>query len=418
MKRALHLIEELGAGKVSSTHADVNTGNSLEPREMKASVKRVNGVLGITVPDEAITDILTRLGFAPALNGDELTIRVPAYREDMDSYPDIAEEVIRLYGYDHVKPTFLPTAAVTSGGRTVTQAGELKLKRALAAAGAYEAIHYSFFSPADLDLIELPADAPERHAISLINPINIDLSLMRTTLASQMIHAIERNEKRGILSGKLFEIGKIFIAKDLPLTDYPEERPTLAFGVFGDKEDFYSIKSLVESAAKELKVKFTYEPAVKPFLHPYRTAKVLLDGKEIGYLGELRYEIAAKVDLRTPAFIAELDLQALSAFYGEAEVYVPIPKFDEEKRDFAFVMDADVPAGPFMETILSACPFITDVTLFDVYEGLQVGLHKKSMAFTVVFTPADHAFTENEIAGYVDAVLRAANEKYGAVLRS
>ena len=110
-KRALHLIEELGCGKVSSTHVEVSTGNSIEPAEMKASIKKVNGVLGIEVPTADIERILKSLNFQPVINGDELTIQVPAYREDMESYPDIAEEVIRMYGYDHVTPTFLAAAA-------------------------------------------------------------------------------------------------------------------------------------------------------------------------------------------------------------------------------------------------------------------------------------------------------------------
>lgn len=159
MKRALHLVEELGCGKVSSTHIEVSTGNSIEPKEMKVSVKRVNGVLGIEVPDADIVRILTALNFAPVINGDELTLQIPAYREDMDSYPDVAEEVIRMYGYEHVIPTFMPTAKVTLGGLNLKQKTELKIKRALCAAGAYEGIHYSFFSPSDLDLLRLPEDA-------------------------------------------------------------------------------------------------------------------------------------------------------------------------------------------------------------------------------------------------------------------
>lgn len=97
----------------------------------------------------------------------------------MDSYPDVAEEVIRMYGYEHVIPTFMPTAKVTLGGLNLKQKTELKIKRALCAAGAYEGVHYSFFSPSDLDLLRLPEDAPERKAIKLINPINVDLSLMK-----------------------------------------------------------------------------------------------------------------------------------------------------------------------------------------------------------------------------------------------
>ena len=133
MKRALHLVEELGCGKVTSTHVEDNTGNSLEPTEMKASIKKINGVLGIEVPTEEIERILTNLCFQPVINGDELTIQIPAYREDMESYPDIAEEVIRMYGYDHVTPTFLDSAAVTAGGLNTKQKAELKLKKALCA---------------------------------------------------------------------------------------------------------------------------------------------------------------------------------------------------------------------------------------------------------------------------------------------
>ena len=147
MKRALHLISELGCGKVSSTHVDVNTGNSIDPREMKVSLRKVNDVLGIDVPEKDVLHIMSNLNFAPAINGDELTIQVPAYREDMDSYPDVAEEVIRMYGYDHVVPTFMPDALVTTGGMNARQKRELKLKKDLCAQGAYECIHYSFFSP-------------------------------------------------------------------------------------------------------------------------------------------------------------------------------------------------------------------------------------------------------------------------------
>ena len=258
MKRALHLIEELGCGKVSSTYIDVNTGNSIEPKEMKVSLKRVNDVLGIEVPENEVMRIMKNLNFAPSINGDELTIMVPAYREDMESYPDVAEEVIRMYGYEHVIPTFMPDAKVTMGGINSRQRKELKLKKAICATGAYECIHYSFFSPSDLDLLKLSEDAPERKAIRLINPINEDLSLMRTTLVPSMLNAISRNQKKGNLEGRLFEIAKIFIPKELPLTDYPDERDTLCVGVFGQNEDFFTLKGIAETVADTFLLDFEY----------------------------------------------------------------------------------------------------------------------------------------------------------------
>lgn len=417
MKRALHFIDELGCGKVSKTQVEVNTGNSIEPQEMKVSIDRVNGVLGIKVPDEDILRILENLNFQPKINGDELTIQVPAYREDMDSYPDVAEEVIRMYGYEHVIPTFMPTAKVTLGGSNLRQKTELKLKNALCATGAYEAIHYSFFSPSDLDMLRLPEDAIERKAISLINPINVELSLMRTTLAPQMIHAIARNQKRGILSGRLYELGNVFIPKDLPLTEYPDERETLSVGVFGENESFFTIKGMAETVADTLDIEFEYETAAKPYLHPYQTAKIICDGDEVGYLGKISYEIKDELDMRVDGYIMEIDLKKLTKWYGKSQVFIPISKYAQEKRDFAFVVDKGITCAQIENGIKEACEYVTDITLFDVYEGIQLPADKKSMAFTVVFTPKDEEFTTKMIESYVNDVLDHLSKSLGVALR-
>lgn len=418
MKRALHLVEELGCGKVSSTGFDVNTGNSIEPFELKASVSKVNGVLGIKVPDADIVRICTNLDFKPELKGDELTLHVPAYREDMATYQDVAEEVIRMYGYDHIVPTFIPTAQVTSGGYNLRQKTELKIKNALCAQGAFEGVHYSFFSPSDLDMLRLPVDAPERHAIQLINPINKDLSLMRTTLAPQMITAMARNQKNAILEGRIFEMGNKFIAKDLPLKEYPDERETIAIGVFGDGEDFFSLKGLVDAVAAALDITFEYEAAQKPFLHPYRTAKVLCNGEEIGYLGQVLYEIRDELDMRVDSYVAEIDLKALTKYYGKERKFIPLPKYAVEKRDFCFVMDKALTCAQVENAIKESCEYITDIELFDLYEGAQLGADKKSMAFSVVFTPQDEEFTQEKIDGFVENILKNLEDKYGAVLRA
>lgn len=418
MKRALHLVEELGCGKISSTHEEFSTGNSIEPQEMKVSVKRVNGVIGIEVPDEEILRILTGLNFSPVISGDELTIQVPAYREDIDSYPDIAEEVIRMYGYDKVIPSFMPTAKVTMGGLNAKQKKELKIKQALCAAGAYEGIHYSFFSPSDLDLLRFPEDAKERHAIRLVNPINVDLSLMRTTLVPQMLHALAGNQKKGILEGRIFELGNIFIPDELPLTQYPDERETLCVGVFGEKESFYTLKGFSETVAETLDLEFTYEPAEKPFLHPYQTAEVFCEGEKIGYLGKVAYELMDELDMRVPAFVMELDLRVLSQWYAKTQMYTPLPKYAQEKRDFAFVADKDITCAQIENGIKSACSYVTDVKLFDVYEGIQLGPGKKSMAFTVVFTPREEEFNSEMTEGFVKKILKNLEKDLGITLRA
>lgn len=406
MKRALHLIEELGCGKVSSTHVDVNTGNSIDPREMKVSLRKVNDVLGIEVPAQDVLHIMTNLNFAPAINGDELTIQVPAYREDMDSYPDVAEEVIRMYGYEYVIPTFMPDALVTTGGMNARQKKELKLKKDLCAQGAFECIHYSFFSPSDLDLIGLSADAPERNAIRILNPINEELSLMRTTLAPSMLNAIARNQKKGNLEGRLFEIGKKFIAKELPLTEYPDERETLCIGIFGEKESFFTLKGLAERVAQSLYVKFTYESAETTFTHPFQTANILCGETKVGYLGKVAYPVAEKLDLRTDAYILEIDLKLLNTLPAGKASFEPLPKFPGETRDLALVMDKNVTCGQVENCILSACKNAKRVTLFDKYEGGQIAPGKKSMAFTVEFAAGEEPFAADTVDNYVKKILK------------
>ena len=418
MKRALHLIEELNCGRVSKMHVDVNVGNSVEPKELSVSIAKVNAVLGITVPNDDIVRIMTNLSFQPKVDGDTLTLQIPAYREDMETYQDVAEEVIRMYGYEHIVPTFLASAQVTMGGENTQQKTEMRLKKALCSVGAHECIHYSFFSPSDLDLLKLPADAPERHAIRIMNPISEELSLMRTTLAASMINAVVRNQKKGNLEGRLFEVAKKFIPKELPLTEYPDERQTLCVALFGAKEDFFTMKGMAEKVAEVLHVKFTYANTQNTYLHPFQTASISCEGVEIGYFGKLAYDIADECDLRIPVYLMEIDLESLSQYYGKKAMFTPLPKFAEEQRDLAIVVDKTVTCGEIEDTMKEACKYITNIKLFDIYEGAQVGEDKKSMAFTVLFTPKEEAFTAESVDGFVKKILKQMNKKFGAELRS
>ena len=418
MKRALHLIEELNCGKVSKLHVDANTGNSLETKELTVSIDRVNKVLGITVPDEEILRIMKNLTFDPVIDGDKLTLQIPAYREDMETYQDVAEEVIRMYGYEHVIPSFMPSAKVTSGGENLVQKTERRLKNALCGVGAYECIHYSFFSPSDLDLLKLPEDAIERMAIRILNPISEELSLMRTTLASSMINAIARNQKKGTLEGRLYEFANRFFPKALPLTEQPDERTTLCVGIFGEKESFFTMKGIAEKVADVLHLEFTYANTTKTFLHPYQTASISCNGVEIGYFGKLAYDVADDCDLRTPAYIMEIDMKTVSQWYGKKAVFTPLPKFAEEQRDLAIVVPKEVTCGQIETVMKEACKYITSIKLFDIYEGAQIGEDKKSMAFTVLFTPKDEAFSAESVDGFVKKILKQLNKAYGAELRS
>ncbi|MDE7330417.1 MAG: phenylalanine--tRNA ligase subunit beta, partial [Clostridia bacterium] len=187
MNRALHLIDELKCGTVTDMHIDVTTAYSrTNEKKLTVSVQKINALLGIEIPAKEMVKILESLCFKCKLTGDKLDITVPGFREDIDGYPDIAEEVIRFYGYDNIKGTFMPSALVTNGGLNDGQKAEESLKSRLVGKGLYEISTYSFYSVKDLDMLRFSADAPERKAIRILNPISEDLSIMRTTLAPSM----------------------------------------------------------------------------------------------------------------------------------------------------------------------------------------------------------------------------------------
>lgn len=411
--RALNLIERLGCGKIARDRYDI-ADKEIVPSVITTRVSAINALLGIEVPRAEMCDILGRLNFNVKARGDTLTVTVPAYREDVDGFPDLAEEVIRMYGYDHIDGTFLKCASVTNGGLSASQMREESAKRALRGQGYSEIITYSFISPKDYELVRLHGEIEK--AIRIRNPIGEDMSLMRTTLVPSMLDTVVRNIRRGNEAARLFELANVYLAQ-LPLTELPHERKTLSLGVYGAGEDFFSAKGAFEALAAQMRVRFSYVPATRPFLHPGKCAAVLLNGEEIGYLGELAPDIAEQLVIETSVFLGELDFEKLSACANGAIKYEPLPKFPEIKRDLALVAPEEMTCAQVEQVISESCKYLTDVHLFDVYRGAQVGEGKKSMAFSVTFTPRDKAIKPEDADGYVKRILKALHEKLGLELR-
>ncbi len=408
IKRALHLIQQLGCGTVTDMHIDVTTPYSnVKPREMSVSLKKINALLGIEVPGDEAVKILKALNFGVKVNGDSLDLVIPRYREDIDGYPDIAEEIIREYGYEHVTGTFLPSASITNGGFTDEQKAENELKAHLVSKGLYEISTYSFYSVKDLDMLHYADDAKERRCIKILNPISEDLSVMRTALAPSMINTAVRNLRRGNMDGRLFELAKIYLSEELPVNKFPEERQTLALGMWG-KGDFFDMKGIIEGIASSLNTEFEFEPCEKPFLHPGITAKILCDGTEIGYLGLVSPEVAEELALERAVYVAELDYEELKKHRKNFK-YSPLPKFAEVTRDLALLCDKQLTCAQIKKEIYCACKYVTNAVLFDVYDGDRIEKGKKSMAFKITFTPKDEPI-ENKIDAFVKKIL--SNLKY------
>lgn len=417
MNRALHLVQKLGCGKPTSYRIDVNNAD-MKPKIVITTYEKINAILGIEVPRAEVVAILTRLCFAvyeDKTNG-RLVVGVPLWREDIDGEADLAEEVIRSYGYSHVQSTFLENATVTHGGYDAAQKRELALKRALAEEGFFEACNYSFYSPKAFDLLRLPEDAKERKAVKILNPIGEDLSVMRTVLAPSMIDNIVRNVRRGNTEGRLFEVANVYLA-DLPLKEQPKEVKRVVLGQWGDL-DFFAMKGALEGVAERLGVSLKFTEGARTFLHPGVTADVICNGRNAGYLGRLHPAIAEELALEKDVYLCELDYAALGE---KREIAVQsLSAFPDVQRDIAFVVDEKVTCAEAEECILRAVKAVKKAELFDVYRGLQVGKDKKSMAFRLTFASdanAEKPLSSETTDGYFKKILGALQHTLGAELR-
>ncbi len=420
MKRALHLVEELGAGVPTDVHVDVSAGKEQENKIVKTTFSKINGVLGIKVPKDTVIDILKRLNFGVETSGDEITTVAPPYREDVEGYPDLAEEVIRMYGYEHVVPTLLKDAKITAGGYTKEQKDELKVKKTLIEQGYNEVMTYSFYSKKDVAALHLGENDEEGKVIVIENPISDNYEVMRRTLVPSLLGVVSRNVKKGNYAGRVFEIAKTYIPKSFPVSDFPEERKHLCLAAFGDGEDFFTVKGALKVIEDNFGVKFNLGVrAEKTYLHPGVSAKIILGGEEIGCFGQVTYETCAEFDLECKVFVLELDYDSLQAAFTVPFKFEPLPKFPEVKRDLALIADEEITCGEIEDVIRSACKqSVKNVELFDVYVGDQIGAGKKSMAFTVTFSSdGTKPLETGDVDGFVKRILGSLKHRLNVELR-
>lgn len=423
MKRCLNLVQALGVAKIGATSFDCSGGASTEKRTIQVSVSQVNDVLGIEVPTDEIIKILTSLQFEVTLNDGVLDIVVPRYREDVEHYQDIAEEVIREYGYDHIVPRFLDSALVTNGGMSPAQDKELSVKKLLCANGLYEISTMSMYSPKDLDNLLVPADSEARKYIQILNPITENLSILRTMLAPSMLNVIMENIKTDHSAGRFFELANIYIPKSLPIAERPIERKTLCMGMYGAKEDFYAMKAVLDTLAATFNLSFTYKKETVSYLHPGRSAAVYCGDKKLGTLGQLRYEVIDNLDIAAgkkadlKIFIAELDYEALYDCFAPAIKYSPLSDKEGATRDLSLLLDTKVECGPIIEAIKNISKLAKDVSLVDIYQNEKLGADKKSLTFSVKFETDDHSIADDEADGAIAKIVKKLAEQFGAEQR-
>ncbi len=431
MARALHLIQELGCGEVTSSHFDVRKGvpytGQPAPMVYTAHVKGINAILGIEIPLETMVSLLRRLQFAVTVapDGDTLTVAAPRWREDIEiGEPDLAEEIIREYGYDHIQPSFLPTAQVTGGGLNPDQKARAALKRAACAQGFCEASTLAFYADADLDMLHMAADDPHRHVVRILNPISSNTTIMRPLLAPSLLNATVENIKRGNMEGRLFELSNIYIPKQEPITQLPEERLHLGLVSFGETEDFFLMKGALEEMGAGFGLTFAVQRAQDvPWLHPGVSAWLLCEGERVGWFGKLANDVTEELKLPRETlanlviYLAELDYPTLMRHKKDTIHYKAPSAWPDVRRDLALEVEESVSCGELIEEMRRACPVLGDVELFDVYRGETIGAGRKSMAFRLQLLPQDKPITPADADRYLRKILGNLKYRLNAVQR-
>ena len=415
MDRALQLICDLDAGDIIDGVIDKNEGLP-EDKILNVTSKSIVELLGVDIPESKMVEILNSLCLPTTAKDGVLTVRVPSIRDDIEGRADLAEEVMRIYGYDHIVGTPM-RGDVMRGKKLPARVKSDKMKSLLCGMGCYEIATYSFIASGALDTLNLPEDDARRNVVKLINPLGDEYSTMRTQLVTSMLTVMATNINRKIEAGRFFEESKRFIPKALPVTEQPDELPTLCIGLYGKDEDFFTLKGIVEELMTLFGAHTQYKRSNESYLHPGRQAEVIANNVSCAVFGEVHPAVAKNYDIDTRVYVAEIKLDVLYDINKRKVTYKPLPKFPAVERDFAMLCDKDIPVGDLERAIISGGGRLLEkVKLFDVYQGSQIPEGKKSVAYSVWLRSAEGTLTDAQIDDASQKII-AKLEKLGAELR-
>lgn len=406
INRACQLIEELGAGEVVGGIIDVYYAKK-EPKRILFQPDWINQLLGTCIPKQEMFSIFEKLELQYDAATEEVII--PTFRQDLECEADLAEEVARFYGYDQI-PTTLPTGEATTGKLSFKLRIEEIAKNIAEYCGFSQAMSYSFESPKVYDKLLLPKDSMLRQAVTILNPLGEDFSIMRTTSLNGMLNSLATNYNRRNKAVKLYELGNIYLPKELPLTELPEERMQFTLGMYGEG-DFYTMKGVVEEFLEKIGVtqKISYHPEEKkPFLHPGRQAEIFYKKIKIGYIGEVHPEVADQYEIGERVYLAVLDMPEILPIATFDRKYNGIAKYPSVTRDISMVMPKSILVGQIEEIIeTKGGQYLESYALFDIYEGSQIMTGYKSVAYSITFRAGDRTLEEKDVNEAMERILKA-----------
>lgn len=410
--RAVELAELIGAGKSVDEKIDIY------PEKEKQKVipfepEKVNALLGMNISSEEMVDILTKLGIN--VKGDKLEI--PFFRVDLNLTADIAEEVIRIHGYNTLNSTLI-NAESTVGAKTKLQKLQDRIKELLVQKGFSEMYAFSFIGHKDFEKCKLDS----QKAIKITNPLGEEFSLMRTSMMPTVMQSISTNYNKKNKDVALFEIGKTYTDENgnIEKGEVATETEQIAFAIYGKNADFYVVKGIIENILEISNIaKYQLAREAEVNLHPGRSAKILIGKDRIASFGEVHPEVLENYGIGEKVYYAVIDIEKFAKYGKNNKKYTPIPKYPAVERDIALVVDEDVEVGQIENIISKKAKNILERTeLFDVYRSDKLGENKKSVAYELIFRAQDRTLTDDEIKNTMEAITKELQTILGAELRA
>lgn len=429
LDRAAQLLQEMGACTVCEGIVDVYP-NPKQANYVTFTPEQINNHLGTNIAKDVMLNIITSVGFDVTKDeNDEITVKVPSWRNDVTCMADISEEIARLHGFDKIKST-LPNGVSMQGTQSAKQTFIDKVKASLSNQGLYETISFALTNEETFNKLNIPQDSPLRKAVPIMNPLSDEYPLVRTTLLSSIFDNLARNLARKNDDVALFEVGSVFFPKALPVTELPDEVVKIAGAITGrrnaqgwnqanDMVDFYDAKGIIEELLANLRVtRYTVEAGTHYAMHPGKTALFKKGRDVIATVGEVHPAVLSAYGITKPVYIFELDATTVMKYMAKDLKYKALPKYPATSRDLAMLVDVDVNAADIEKAMTKAAgQNLTQITLFDVYTGKQVEEGKKSLAFSLTFQSNDKTLTDAEIDPAIEKIVAKLQKDFNANLR-
>ncbi len=419
MERATALLLDIVGGSAGPVVEAVSEADLPQSTTVVLRAERIEQMLGLAMPAEEVERLLNGLELVVAGGDGQWSVSVPSHRFDISLEVDLIEELARLYGYNRL-PVRYPQARLAPKGKPEAKVALSKLRRQLVARGYQEAITFSFIDPKLFELFH-----PGVEPLLLANPISADLAAMRVSLWPGLVKAVQHNLNRQQDRVRLFETGQRFIGA----LDGLQQQPVLSGVICGSRQpeawansrepvDFYDLKADVEALLTVAGAgdAFSFGPAEHAALHPGQTARVERDGRLVGFLGALHPELGKALGLEKPVFLFEVLLSEV--VQGRLPAFGELSRFPEVRRDLAFIVDRDLPSQEVLSAIRErGGEFLTDLRLFDVYDGKGIDPHRKSLAVGLTWQHPSRTLNDDEVNAITQNILTSLEERFNATLR-